>query len=123
MNKNSKFEQAQLLTIPNGSAAGVAVPFKVQLNRDYKRCKGIALYDISNPNSDKLNMQVVNKTGEVIQTVSVEHYKVSANVTPNDRYKKIDIDPQIEVTVNVVPIANTTAQILLQVIFLLTDEA
>ncbi len=123
MKSTRTFEQAQLITIPNGSPAGVAVASIIQLNVDYTRCKGVALYEVSNANSDKLNAQLTNKVGEIVQTVFVDHYKASTNVSPNDRYKNIDIDPKSQVTVNIVPIANTTAQILLQVIFLIVDEA
>ena len=110
------------LTIPNGTTAGTAVYVEDQFRSEFEKCIGYVLHVASNTSSASVNVSILLNRGDIIQDY-VHHQHIEANAsTPVDkRYHPADFKSRSEkFRVLAKPIANLTADVVIQIAFLLS---
>ncbi len=89
--KNGGMEQTQTFIVPSGTVADTVTRIEFVLDARFKRCDGIALYQIKAQSN--LNYRVGFATGNttIQERVSAKHLIADERTPQNSRFKKIEM--------------------------------
>jgi len=118
--QNKYRNQSYNFTVPNGTAAGAIVPFELVLDSAYSKCIGYAVHKVLNANGHGVEVYLRDESEVITDYVHYEHLESTNAVPVSDRYHKALFQAaNRKIQIKAKPIVLLTADVILQVIFLL----
>jgi hypothetical protein len=126
MAKRKTRVQVLVVTVPNGSPAGVPIEGQITLDKAYDSCKGVAV-SIGNgfaaSGNTYVDVGLRDAYGTIVDDQHNEALQAYAGVSPDAKYLSIDLKNNNQLVFGrVTPPILTTSQFTIQFRFLLTDD-